>query len=73
MPRISTKNQITIPVAALDEAGLRPGDQVVVEVVDAGEVRLRRSELTFEDAFGALTGAYPEGYLETLDRQDAER
>jgi AbrB family looped-hinge helix DNA binding protein len=72
MPRISTKNQVTIPVAALDEAGLRPGDEVVVEVVDAGEVRLRRSGLTFEGAFGAMTGAYPEGYLENLDREDAE-
>lgn len=73
MPRISTKNQITIPVAALDEAGLHPGDEVLVEVVDAGEVRVRRSALTFQGAFGALTGAYPEGYLENLDRQDAER
>lgn len=73
MPRISTKNQVTIPVAALDEAGLHPGDEVVVEVVDTGEVRLRRSALTFEGAFGAMTGAYPEGYLEHLDREDAER
>lgn len=73
MPRISTKNQVTIPVAALDEAGLHPGDEVVVEVVDTGEVRLRRSALTFEGAFGAMTGAYPEGYLENLDREDAER
>ena len=73
MPRISTKNQVTIPVAALDEAGLHPGDDVVVEVVDAGEVRLRRRALTFEGAFGAMTGSYPSGYLESLDRQDAER
>ena len=73
MPRISARNRVTIPVAALDEAGLHAGDEVVVEVVDAGEVRLRRRRLTFQDAFGALTGAYPEGYLENLDRQDAER
>lgn len=73
VPRISSKNQVTIPVAALDEAGLNPGDHVVVEVVDAGELRLRRSTLTFEGAFGALTGAYPPRYLENLDREDAER
>ena len=73
MPRISAKNQVTIPAAALDEAGLRAGDEVIVEVVDAGEVRLRRRGLTFQKAFGALTGAYPERYLENLDRQDAER
>lgn len=60
-------------MAALDEAGLHPGDEVVVEVADAGEVRLRRRVLTFESAFGTMTGAYPHGYLENLDREDAAR
>jgi AbrB family looped-hinge helix DNA binding protein len=59
MPRISTKNQVTIPVAALEETGLRAGDQVVVEALDDGELRIRRAALTFESAFGALTGTYP--------------
>ena len=73
MPRISSKNQVTIPVAALAEAGLRAGDEVVVEPVEGGELRVRRGELTFESAFGALTDAYPAGYLERLDAEDAER
>jgi AbrB family looped-hinge helix DNA binding protein len=73
MPRISSKNQVTIPVAALAEAGLRAGDEVVVEPVEGGELRVRRGELTFEHAFGVLTGAYPAGYLERLDAEDAER
>ena len=73
MPRISTKNQVTIPVAALDEAGLHAGDLVVIEVLDAGELRVRRSDLTFDSAFGALTGAYPRDYLEKLDREDEDR
>lgn len=73
MARISTKNQVTIPVAALEEAGLRAGDQVVVEALEEGELRIRRSEVSFERAFGALTGTYPRGYLEQLDREDAER
>jgi AbrB family looped-hinge helix DNA binding protein len=38
VPRISTKNQVTIPVAALEEAGLRAGDQVVVEVLEDRKV-----------------------------------
>ena len=63
MPRISTKNQVTIPVAALEEAGLRSGDQVIVEALDEGELRIRR----------ALTGTYPPGYLDTLDEEDAQR
>ena len=73
MPRISSKNQVTIPVAALDEAGLRAGDDVVVEAVEPGELRVRRGPLGFEDAFGVLTGTYPPGYLEWLDREDAQR
>jgi AbrB family looped-hinge helix DNA binding protein len=71
--RISAKNQVTIPVAVLEEAGLHAGDQVVVEALEEGELRVRRGELGFERAFGALTGTYPPGYLEQLDREDAER
>lgn len=73
MPRISTKNQITIPVAALEEAELRAGDQVVVEPLGVGELRVRRSALTFDDAFGVLTGGYGPGYLKRLDAEDAQR
>ena len=73
MPRISAKNQVTIPVTVLDEAGLHAGDQVVVEALEEGELRVRRGRLGFEQAFGALTGIYPPGYLERLDREDVER
>ena len=73
MPRISSKNQVTLPVDALEEAGLRSGDDVLVEVLDEGELRIRRDEGGFERAFGALTGLYPAGYLERLDREDDAR
>lgn len=73
MPRISSKNQVTLPVAALDEAGLHAGDEVVVEVLDHGELRIRRSAFTFAGAFGALTGVYPRGYLAQLDAEDEHR
>jgi bifunctional DNA-binding transcriptional regulator/antitoxin component of YhaV-PrlF toxin-antitoxin module len=73
MPRISTKHQVTLPVTTLEEAGLRAGDQVVIEALGEGEVRIRRDALTFESAFGALTGTYPPGYLEQLDAQDEQR
>jgi bifunctional DNA-binding transcriptional regulator/antitoxin component of YhaV-PrlF toxin-antitoxin module len=73
MPRISTKHQVTVPVTTLEEAGLRAGDQVVIEALGEGEVRIRRGALTFESAFGALTGTYPPGYLEQLDAQDEQR
>jgi AbrB family looped-hinge helix DNA binding protein len=70
MARISTKNQITIPVAALDEVGLRAGERVTIEPAGDGELRIRRTSTTFEDAFGALTGTYPAGYLQQLDAED---
>jgi bifunctional DNA-binding transcriptional regulator/antitoxin component of YhaV-PrlF toxin-antitoxin module len=73
MPRISSKNQVTLPVDALEEAGLRSGDDVLVEVLDEGELRIRRDEGGLERAFGALTGIYPSGYLEQLDREDDAR
>ena len=73
MPRISSKNQVTLPVDALEAAGLRSGDDVLVELIDEGELRIRRDEGGFERAFGALTGAYPPGYLEQLDREDLAR
>jgi bifunctional DNA-binding transcriptional regulator/antitoxin component of YhaV-PrlF toxin-antitoxin module len=71
MGRISTKNQVTIPVAALEEAGLQAGEKVVVEAIEDGALRISRDELTFERAFGVLTGTYPPGYLVTLDDEDA--
>lgn len=73
MPRISAKNQLTIPVSALQEAGLRAGDEVFVEALNNGELRVRRGAAKFEDAFGALTGVYPPDYLAQLDAQDAQR
>ncbi|HLI59151.1 MAG TPA: hypothetical protein VKV21_05750 [Solirubrobacteraceae bacterium] len=73
MTRISTKNQITLPVSALAEAGLHAGEAVTVEPTGEGELRVRRAAMTFEAAMGALTGAYPEGYLDSLDAEDAQR
>lgn len=73
VPRISTKNQVTIPVAALQEAGLHPGEQVTIEPAGDGELRIRRRTTTFEDAFGVLAGTYPSGYLDRLDAEDQLR
>ena len=73
MPRISGKNQVTIPVRALEEVGLRAGEQVVIEPVGDGELRVHRATLSFDQAIGALTGTYPPGYLEQLDAEDEQR
>ncbi len=40
MPRVSSKNQITLPVYVMREAGLAPGDEVTIRRVGEGEVLL---------------------------------
>jgi bifunctional DNA-binding transcriptional regulator/antitoxin component of YhaV-PrlF toxin-antitoxin module len=73
MPRVSSKNQITVPVAALRAAGLGPGDEVAISVpeegtlvVEAAEGRVRRHAGTFDAT------VFPPGYLEEL-RAEWER
>ena len=73
MPRISGKNQVTLPVAVLEEVGLHAGQSVTVEAAGDGELRIRRGEVSFDEAFGVLTGTYPPGYLEQLDAEDEQR
>lgn len=39
--RVTRKGQVTIPQAIREQAGLAPGTEVVFEIDDAGQVRLR--------------------------------
>jgi bifunctional DNA-binding transcriptional regulator/antitoxin component of YhaV-PrlF toxin-antitoxin module len=52
--RISSKNQITIPVAALRSAGFHAGDVVRVEATGAGQVTLTRLDELVDRYSGAL-------------------
>lgn len=64
---ISRKNQVTLPVEVMREAGLAPGDDVRVEVVGLGRLELVRAEdlvAEFAGVFDAST--YPPGYLDDL-------
>lgn len=67
--RISSKNQATIPVAALRRAGLKPGDELRVESAGAGRIVLSRVEETLAGYAGRLTGIYPKGTLNRLRRE----
>lgn len=64
--RISSKNQLTLPVEALGAAGLRAGDRLRVEVRGPGELLLSRVADPIEDHAGKLTGTYGPGYLDEL-------
>jgi bifunctional DNA-binding transcriptional regulator/antitoxin component of YhaV-PrlF toxin-antitoxin module len=67
MPRLSRKNQITIPVDVLREAGLEPGDELRVRAGGRGRVEVERwSDLVDQLAGSLPAGTYPPGYLEGL-------
>lgn len=67
--RISAKHQVTIPVDALTRAGLRVGDRLRADVSGPGQITLVREEDPLDRFAGALTGAYPDGYLDNLRRE----
>ena len=66
MPKISTKHQITLPVDALREAGLREGDEVTVSAEGPDAIVVRRALRSPADAFGVFDGLYEPGYLDKL-------
>ena len=73
--RLSSKNQVTIPVAVLERVGIRPGDELKVEAGD-GRIVLEPALSLAErrrEALGRIgdkyAGLYPPGYLEELRRE----
>ncbi|MBA2323028.1 MAG: AbrB/MazE/SpoVT family DNA-binding domain-containing protein [Actinomycetota bacterium] len=54
--KVSRKNQVTLPVAALREAGVAPGDVLRVEVVSDGVFRLIRERDPWWDLFEETAG-----------------
>ena len=72
MPRISSKNQITIPVESLRRSGLQAGDDVAVEAEGADRIVVRRASADPASALGVFDGLYEPGYLERLRAGDWE-
>jgi bifunctional DNA-binding transcriptional regulator/antitoxin component of YhaV-PrlF toxin-antitoxin module len=66
MPRISSKNQVTLPVETLNRAGLEVGDEVAIEAEGADRIVVRRVARDVERALGVFDGLYEPGYLEQL-------
>ena len=63
---MSAKHQVTLPVATLQQAGLRTGDTLRAEVRGPGEILLVRDEDPLDRFAGALTGVYRPGELDEL-------
>jgi bifunctional DNA-binding transcriptional regulator/antitoxin component of YhaV-PrlF toxin-antitoxin module len=66
MARISSKNQVTLPVESLKRAGLSVGDEVVIEADGADRIIVRRVSRDAERVLGVFDGLYEPGYLERL-------
>ena len=64
--RISRKHQATLPVDALRQAGLKAGDELMVEAAGAGRIVLVRAEDLIEQHAGKAPGVYPPNYLRDL-------
>ena len=64
--RISSKHQITIPVAELRAAGLEVGQRLIARADGPGRVVLERESDVLAEFAGALTGAYSAGALDVL-------
>jgi bifunctional DNA-binding transcriptional regulator/antitoxin component of YhaV-PrlF toxin-antitoxin module len=56
MTRLSTKNQVTIPVDSLAAARIRPGDELRVEVEGDGRIVLIRDRDLLNEFAGSLPG-----------------
>ncbi len=64
--RISAKHQATLPVQALKEAGLGPGDEVRVVAAGRGRLVLELDLNLVERHAGKLKNVYERGELDRL-------
>jgi AbrB family looped-hinge helix DNA binding protein len=64
--RLSSRNQITIPVSVRREMGVQPGDELVI-AQNGGEAILRPAgDVPWTRFAGSLPGMWPEGYLDAV-------
>jgi AbrB family looped-hinge helix DNA binding protein len=66
MAKVSSKNQITLPVEAMRAAGLRPGEEVTVRPIGDGELIIAARGSRVRRHAGIAAGIYEEGELDRL-------
>ncbi len=72
MAKVSSKNQVTLPVKVMRAAGLRAGDEITVRPVGDGEIVLQARGSRVGRHSGIATGIYKPGELDRL-RKEWER
>ena len=72
MSKVSSKNQVTIPVEAMRVAGLRAGDEITVRPVGEGEIVLATKGSRVRRHAGIARGIYRDSELNRL-RDEWER
>jgi AbrB family looped-hinge helix DNA binding protein len=72
MSRVSSKNQVTLPVEVMRAAGLRAGDEIAVRPVGDGEIVLAARGSRVRRHAGIATNIYEQGELDRL-RDEWER
>jgi bifunctional DNA-binding transcriptional regulator/antitoxin component of YhaV-PrlF toxin-antitoxin module len=70
MPRISSKNQVTLPVESLEATGLQAGDDVVIEAEGEGRILIHRALPDLKTALGVFDGLYGPNYLDELRSEE---
>jgi bifunctional DNA-binding transcriptional regulator/antitoxin component of YhaV-PrlF toxin-antitoxin module len=66
MPRVSSKNQVTIPVEAMRAAGLRPGDEIAVRPAGEGEIVIASRGSRVRRHAGIAKGIYKDDEIQKL-------
>jgi bifunctional DNA-binding transcriptional regulator/antitoxin component of YhaV-PrlF toxin-antitoxin module len=66
MPKVSSKNQVTLPVETMRAAGLRAGDEITVRPAGDGEIVLAIRGSRVRRHAGIASGLYKEDELDRL-------
>ena len=69
MARISSKNQITVPVDALRAAGIQRGDELRVRAAGQGRLEVVRERDWVEELAGSMPGVWPPDAAGKLRRE----
>jgi AbrB family looped-hinge helix DNA binding protein len=72
MAKVSSKNQVTLPVEVMRAVGLRAGDEITVRPAGEGEIVLAARGSRVRRHAGIATGMYESGELDRL-REEWER